>query len=312
MPAPEGTKFNAGTVVAGVESLLAELAPDQNKWAERMFSAELFTEYVHRVRILLKLSPKCQPDLQTALLAFYGKTMNAEVWTGCAVRAVALRPAVLRGEIKGLLPPVVTKPDEPLWSTLSVEECRPHHRSRVGNLLVETTLLILEGPYAGFRFTQEMPYKYARYVLTAQLGLRTMKLTRVEEVTGCRLAGSVAKTVLEGFHLDEIEPKPSMGGYNRELVKKRRAVDDWRTGYHDDYAKKWKCGYGRAGPCSACPRGRDVCSRGVHARTYVKASCPGTHHGRTPESWFDPGLGDKLCVACRLAKLYEPPKRPEA
>lgn len=177
------------------------------------------------------------------------------------------------------------------WYGAIIWDIGPGGMSKKGSAMLSVELRLIEGPYAGVRIRDRLPYKYVKNVLAVLLGCPIFKPKKVLDIVLFRCVVQIAFSSwpkMKDFYC----PGGALAN-NRRLFKIRQktCINNWMNV-----------------TCSSCSKGflgASSCPFGVHPRTFVSKFCDRCKQS----SLFDPGSNSPYCVTCGFSDVKQGARR---
>jgi len=177
------------------------------------------------------------------------------------------------------------------WYGAVIWNIVPGGMSQRGTVMLFVEVRLMEGPYAGMRIKDRMPYKYVRNVLAVLLGCPTFKPRKVLDIALFRCVVQIS--VAAWPKMNDFYCPGGATANNRRLFKLRQ---------------KRPCILGFQYLCSSCSKGflgADSCVFGTHPRTFEPRFCDKCKQS----SLFDPGSTSPYCVTCGFRDVKQGVRR---
>ena len=174
---------------------------------------------------------------------------------------------------------------EPYWTGFRVLDAWYAPPAKTGSSMVDVSLFVYGGPFAGLDFRQRMAWRWLTHVLAWDVGYTRFKHVNINELVQARLIGLMDTRELDRPKMAEYRPKAGIKAFNRGLRKEREVC---RLGLAGQEC--WSCYMGYAYE----PGIMNPCPQAAHSRRWVQRPCAKCQH----EGWFDPGYPTSLCLRC--------------
>lgn len=173
----------------------------------------------------------------------------------------------------------------PYWTGLRVLDAWYSRPSREGKSMVDVSMFVYGGPFAGLDFTQRVPWRWLMRVLAWDVGFTRFKRVHIGELVQARLIGLLDTSEVGRPKLAEYRGKAGIKAFNRGLRKDRQFCRLGLAGH-----ECWSCWMGYAYE----PGVMDPCMKAAHSRRWVQRPCKACGH----DGWFDPGYDTFTCLRC--------------
>ena len=176
----------------------------------------------------------------------------------------------------------------PSWVELRIEEVWFSGLSQAKKVMVELTLRVLRGPFAGLCFKQRMPYAFVVRVLAKTLGFPKYKGTHKNELVQCCFIGYLNTERADKPKVEFFETDSRIVAWTARIRKDRKSCPK-------------QCSW----TCQHCPLGylrlreKDTpdtpwCPKGTHRCSFVRRCCSRCQQ----DQWFNPESASQVCLKC--------------
>ena len=279
MPPPEETKF----VFAAADARYKQLISNNLLLVGETLTPGMLA--VLRENACHELDLEETPALLELLSGYALKTLDAALYKQIAWRLAAGYDGLaenrrLETDFRAI---------KPYWSTLRVDDIWYGRPSRDGNAMLELSMFVYDGAFAGLWMQQRIGYAWVMHKLATDIGFPRFKPVHKNELVQARYVGLLDATGA-AVAVTENATSPAAKAYTAKL---RRARANHYCVMPDKQA------------CETCVLGyefdaNDVtasCPLGTHARTYVRRMCDCCK----VVSWFDPSRPQSDCLPCVAA-----------
>ena len=182
-------------------------------------------------------------------------------------------------------------PRKTYWTGLRVLDAWYAPPSRSGASMVDLSMIVYGGVFAGLDFVQRMSWRWLTRVLAWDVGFARFKPVRIGELVQARLIGLLDTTEPGRPKMTEYRPKSGIKTFNRGLRKERETC---RLGFQGKEC--WDCHMGYAYEAGIM----DPCPKATHSRRWVQRPC----RRCAQDGWFDPGYHTPVCLRCVAHENY--------